>query len=449
MVGERALGGNSVNRHASSFRKTFLALLYPPPEAMGSRNRLSVFVFFVLTAVGGSGASIVCGVLGSWALISAVVRRVPFRLERTDRPVVFSFLLYAAVMTLTAVLRPDWARGAKVSVPLLVFLIPLFLIPRLRLTPSGALLPAALTGAAVGGTLLLPASLLSAFVFSAGRMEGIAGNPGPFSVTSLVTLGLSLCLLVNAPGRRWMTVLAMTGATGAASAVILSGMRGSWLALPFVIAVPLIVKWRSVHHVVSKMSRRQRLWRGAAFSIVVLLIGYVVSTKVVGRLMSTESDLAQLFDRTPQFGSFSARAEMYRASLAAISEAPVFGYGRQHLWDAVRPYFDASFMDSAHFTHLHNILLTIAVDAGAVGIVAFFAMVLAPAWTAWRARSLPEGGTRFAVAATLFVAYFIPGLTNIMFFHDILDAVWIFTAAVIVASVPAGEERGIAARSSR
>lgn len=411
-------------------------LLSPDRDAMGRRNRLSNFAFYLLAAVGGSAASVAAALLASWALISVLLGRFRWRLEPSDRPVALSSLLFFVVLSTSAFVHGSLAGSLAKVGAFLPFLTPLLLIPRMRLSRLADTLPPAFFGSAVGGALLIPI-VVAEHVLVSERVEGLAGNSGPFSVMGLLCAGWSLLYAAPAMGRRHL-LLAALGVVGGSLAVMLSGMRGSWPALPLCLAIALFSRRRELLPLWKDASVSGRgLLLGAAGAILALL-AVVVWPMIAHRLDEMWQQLALIAANVESPTSLNLRKEMYEAAVRAIAVRPWLGYGPEGHWNAVAPYLNRATFQHVSFTHFHNVILTVGVDAGLVGIAAFAAAAAAPVWTALRARRTAGGARRLAASLILLAAFLLPGMTNIMFFHDILDAVWVFSVSLIAASVPAG-----------
>lgn len=408
-------------------------LLTPDPAALGRRNRLSTFAFFLLAAAGGSGASVVAALLACWALISLVLRRFALRLTASDWLVVAASLLFFVVMSFSNLHHEDSSLARVGS--LLPFVMPLVLIPRMRLSQFGDTLPVAFAGIAVGGCLLLVIVVVE-FLFFSSRVQGLSGNQGPLSVTALLCAGWSILHLTRDKSRRHLC-LAVMGALGGSIAVVLSGMRGTWPLLPICLAIALFTQRRELAALWRAWSRSTR-WLLVLLSLAALSAAAVLVAPLVGeRIGQMWGELSLIMANVDSPTSLNLRKEMYSAAVQAIAAQPWFGYGAQNHWAAVEPYLNASVFEGFSFTHFHNVFLTVGVDAGLVGIASLLAVIVSPLIVAWRSRHALGGGRRLGASLILVVAFVGAGLTNIMFFHDILDAVWVFSVSLLAASVPA------------
>ncbi|MBC8130379.1 MAG: O-antigen ligase family protein [Rhizobiaceae bacterium] len=418
--------------------------LRPDTARMGRRNRLSNFTFAVFAIAGGSGASVIAALLGSWALIGILVGRFRPDWQVSDRPIVLSSVVFFLVISTSDLVHSELGRALLSIAALLPFVIPVVLVPRMRLSRFADTLPPAFFGAAIGGLLLIPIVLLE-YAFVEIRVQGLSGNPGPLSVTALLCAGWSI-LHFQRGLNRWHLLIALLGAVGGSLAVVLSGMRGTWPLLPLCIGIALFAQRREIAAVWRDSPFATRLVVSFGIVAVIGAVLVVAMPTVFTRIDQMWSDLGLIAANADSPTSLNLRRGMYGAAVEAISARPLFGYGAEAHWEAVTPYLNQATFEGMTFTHFHNVVLTVGVDAGLFGIVALLCLVAAPVVTAWRARGTLGGGRRLAAAMILVVAFFGAGMTNVMLFHDILDAVWVFCISLIAASVPAVTGRGAEVR---
>ncbi|MEX6504859.1 O-antigen ligase family protein [Jiella sp. M17.18] len=411
------------------------ALLYPSPDAIASRNRISWVLLFAAVPLAGSALSVAIALLAIWAGLSLVLGRFRFRFAAPDRPIVLSNLALVAVLVVTDFAHQPPLGAALKAVSLFFFVTPAVLVSRMRVGPAEPILPAVFRGAAIGGCLLLPIVLTQRFIFEIVRVYGFEGNAGPLSVVALLTCGLALLDLSpkRSAGRK---ALALTGALGAIVAVFLTGMRGSLPALPLILLVAVAARRQTLLGYWRQATARRRLLAVIFGALAVAAVGLVVVPSLIMRLAETKANLGLLSTKPEEATSIALRLDLYAASWQALWERPIFGWGESGMWQAVQPHLDPRLYNGFSFNHLHNIFLTVGVDAGLLGILAVIFVVAAPLWTAWKWRGAPAGRDRLAFAAILVCAYLIPGLTNIMFFHDILDSVWALSVSTLCASIP-------------
>ena len=108
-------------------------------------------------------------------------------------------------------------------------------------------------------------------------------------------------------------------------------------------------------------------------------------------------------------GFFNGRIDLWEAGFGAFKESPVFGIGRENLYDRAEPYLvDKQWDKNLAVGGLHNIYLTILTCSGAVGLLL---MGTYAAWILIRAgKGLVRDGSRcswYVVLLTLAVLFFI------------------------------------------
>ena len=403
-------------------------------ELVGDRDRsnlLAVGLVYAAVAAGGSISSVLIIWCVLYILGHVAAGRQSFRYGKDDLIAAGSCTLFALAIAASAI-----AGGGSGIVSILlktsVFLMPLVLIPGLRLSRGEDLLKVAMLGSAAGGSVLLVVALVE-YAWTGARVVGLSGNEGPLSITSLVTAGFSLVAFGRSRSRL-INSLAVVGCIGGAVAVILSGMRGAWPALPVCIGLALIARRGAIAEAWRRVTPAGR-WTTATLVVVgAVAFCALFLPLVVSRLNLVLHDVALLGSEASDSTSIGRRVLMYQAAPAAIADHPWLGYGLQNLWNAIQAH--ASAVPTSSYNHLHNVFLTIAVSAGAIGLCTLLFMVVAPLWIGIRTRFRDCGVDRLACSLILVLAFLIPGMTNIMFFHDILDTLWAFTISLLAATVP-------------
>lgn len=386
------------------------ALLYPPLEDIARRNRVAFVLLFAMVPLAGSALSVTMILLASWALISLVLRRFPLSFGRYGGPIVLSSLAFFAVLSaIDLALNP--ARDAVWNVlALLPYVMPLFLVPRMRVTAPADIMPAVFLGAGIGGTLLGPV-VLAELLSGAPRVQALSGNPGPLSIVALLTAGLAL-LGIGERALSPRTLLAVAGAAGASFAVVLTGMRGAWPALPLVLLVAAYRRRRVLVSLLGGLSSRRRIALALGLAALLAAVVTLALPPVFGRIALFRSEFELLMADNQVSTSLSLRWTMYEASIRAFLAAPVLGYGMSGLWTGVAPFLEPGVFTGFSFSHLHNIVLTVAVAGGLAGLLALFALLCAPLVVALYGRRRPGGADRLAFALILLIAFVLPGLSN-------------------------------------
>lgn len=156
--------------------------------------------------------------------------------------------------------------------------------------------------------------------------------------------------------------------------VYLSSSRQSWLALlvtGFLFASYFTIKRFKVS------SGKRKILTIVLFLVAILSVGgtLVNSDKIVKRVMAEKEFLAAIislnFDAVP-YSSFGIRLHSWEASIAFITEKPLFGWGGDGRTSVIQHTDWLPENIRQNFGHLHNTYLEILVNFGVVGLVFYF-----------------------------------------------------------------------------
>ena len=387
------------------------------PEWLALGAALAVFGY-----VGWDGAlwdaryQLLLHLIGAGAIGAAVVlaiRGLPVPVTRVDLPLLallgafavatasamnhgMSLRAYAAIAATALMLpvaliairhRRSWV-GFVVAAPVLVISVPTLI----------ALLARRIEWVAVGAPGLPPLRLASE-----GTPFGSVAVP-PFVIwPAFVAAGL----IEPAPLRRAIRIgLVAVGIP----LTILSGSRSAWLAIG-ITAVVAFVPWAW---------RRRGALRALRRPGPRTLVAGAVGVVVLGGLA------ALVIPRALSVTSLVYRASLWRDTLNAWGTDPVLGIGPGFMPYA-RQAAAPDFTFPVHQPHSHNLPLGVLGDAGIVGLLAAFALVLTLAWVAgpWRTRT-PTGREAGLVLIGLGVGGLFEDLTFLPDFNLI---------AIVVAAI--------------
>jgi O-antigen ligase len=253
------------------------------------------------------------------------------------------------------------------------------------------------------------------------RPQGGAGNPGVFAATSAVVFVFAL----DAFASEWRgqsgfrsRAMALAGASAAALAVLLSGSRALW---------PVLVLAPALFFATGMRVSRNALIAGA---LALLLAMAFAAATIAERVDLARGDIerAQGGDLKSPIGK---RLAIWRVAIGAIAERPLLGHGP----DSPHRLMDERTVRETgiyvRYSHFHNFLLNEAVRAGLVGMLALLAMFAVPLVHAFKARERDEvAADGFRLLAGCQIALVASGAFNILFGHDILDALFVAVTAV-------------------
>lgn|GEM_PF-2217947 len=425
---------NAVNAPVRSARSPVPPNSFSKTKGLKPRDRNTlVFIFAVLATAPTLGSRILTvglAVAFGWALLAFVFRRCPLQLDRATVLASAAAGFYALVKVVFTLAHSGWA-GTHTLYGFVLFLAPVFLISFLRRVERSGILNAAIFGCGFSALLASPIAAYQVF-WIGGRAEAGSGNPGVFAVLALV-MGSIGAINIAASGRRrfWLGYLSWLAMV---FCVILSGMRGAWVAIPIVTAVIL---WASAQRLSGATLRRISLAAAASVAIGVALTGGMIWE----RSAQLSTDIAHIMEEGDYDSSTGRRLLMYDAAWSAILEAPWSGYGIHERMKAVQAQVPEDRRDLVRYNHPHNGFLAALLDAGVTGLVALCLLLAAPVVIAAMADRDETWRTRMAASIILTVGFVASGMTNILFEHDLMDSAFIVLLVLIAASVPPGDDR--------
>jgi O-antigen ligase len=403
-----------------------IAVLYPgngAGNALDRNNGISVFLFAMLPGLSPNGNSIILTVSMVWAIFCLATGRFPFGLSKSDRLVAICMSIYPLVIIAGIFINPQSFEGLNWIIRLLPFFSIWLILPRIRQSPDGRLVPLFILGAGIG---MIATFLMSLWQvqFSLSRAEGGATNAALLGVISVLFGGIALLNIQSS--NKIEQRIAILGYVAGLGCALLSGTRAAWLVIPVHI---LIFLWyfrrRSFHFSVR---------RSVAIGLFLLLgILAVSSVQIIDRIHTFQENLASLEENEGDITSLSARVALYKGALSAIEKDPFTGYGPQNRMVSVLAEVPDGIRQQLGFTHVHNGFLTAGIDAGILGMAALLLMLLTPIIGAWKKEPGPGRDTALALALLLVSSYIITGSFGIMFGQKALDPIFAFTVALICA----------------
>lgn len=380
-----------------------------------SMQRNNVTCLAIVSGAAGIAGSIITILLGIsmvWALISLALKRFPARFQRSDLYIIGPAWLYSATILLAAFANYNTATADTLlsrSVALLPFIFFPLVLPRLRVGSTSALIDIFVVGAAVCGILALPVAYVQVEFYGI-RAYGGMGNALPFSMVCSMLASISLLNTVSPrPGRQ---ALGWVGFVAGILCVLLSQSRGV-LPIP---AIALVMLFALFPHKL----RRFYNWKGAILLAVAVIAVVMIGFKHSDRLI----DMLGYFNNDTADESYTARMDLWKYASGLIVESPWLGHGVQNRQEFIREL-------GYSFTHFHNGFITVTFDAGLAGLIATLLMLVSPLLCVLRNPTTVARRKRLFMALLVLFGYGIAGSTNILFFQDIYDSLFLWLALVV------------------
>ncbi|MBB2697699.1 UNVERIFIED_ORG: O-antigen ligase [Rhizobium esperanzae] len=401
-----------------------MAILDPGTGAEGARdrnNRISVFAFAILPGLSPNFNSFILYVSVVWAAYCLVTGRFPLNLSKSDRAVAICMTIYPLVMIASIFINPPYSEVPDWIFRLLPFFSIWLILPRMRQSPDGRLVPLFILGAGIGMIVTFLMSLLQ-IIFLMERAEAGTSNAALLGIIGLLFGGVAL-LNVQSP-KSVEQRIAILGYAAGLGCVLLSGTRSAWLAIPVHLVILLWYFRKHSFH----LSLRSLAITGSLLFAGLIALG---SGQIIHRIHALQENMASLERSQDEITSLSARVALYKGALSAISKDPLTGYGPQNRMASVLAELPENIRPQLPYSHVHNGFLTAGIDAGVVGIAALSLLLLTPLIAAWKKEPGPGRDLSMALALLLTSSYLITGSFGIMFNQKALDPIFAYMVALI------------------
>ncbi|MGO7563559.1 O-antigen ligase family protein [Rhizobium leguminosarum] len=408
------------------FRQLKMAVLYPGNEtgsALDRNNRIAVFLFAILPGLSPNFNSFILLASMVWGAYCLATGSLALNLSKSDRLVAIGMSIYPLVMIASIFINPPYSEELDWIFRLLPFFSVWLILPRMRQSPDGSLVPLFILGAGIGMIVTFLFSLLQ-IMFLMERAEAGTSNAALLGVIGVLFGGIAL-LNVQSP-RSVEQRIAILGYAAGLGCVLLSGTRSAWLVIPVHIVIFLWYFRKHSFHL---------SLRSLAITSSLLLAGLITlgSGQILHRIQALQENLTSLERTDGEITSLSARFALYKGALSAISKDPLTGYGPQNRMASVLAELPDNIRPKLPYSHVHNGFLTAGIDAGVFGIAALSLMLLTPVIGAWRKEAGPGRDLAIALALLLVSSYVITGSFGIMFNQKALDPIFAYMVALICA----------------
>ncbi|OAI03354.1 O-antigen ligase family protein [Methylomonas methanica] len=217
-----------------------------------------------------------------------------------------------------------------------------------------------------------------------GRFATVAVDPTQFGTYTLVLTAFCLFGIetpITSPGK--LLVIQTLGLLAGLYLITGSGTRGSWLALPPLILLWIMLKGRMIHI-------RALLIFAVVFFIGLILIS-LFHPKSLDRLVSGYQELSAWLDGSNRETSTGFRLTMWQISWELFKHSPIYGFGDIGFGDYLRePWItNISSPESRQiilYNGPHNEFLANLLRSGLLGGITVLCQFLIPATLFWKNR---------------------------------------------------------------
>ncbi|MBX5171043.1 O-antigen ligase family protein [Rhizobium sp. NZLR1b] len=405
-------------------RQLKIAVLYPENGAGSARdrnNRIAVFFFAILPGLSPNFNLFILLASMVWGLCCLATGSLALNLSKSDRLVAIGMSIYPLVMIASIFINPPYSEELDWIFRLLPFFSVWLLLPRMRQSPDGRLVPLFILSAGIGMIVTFLFSLLQ-IMFLMERAEAGTSNAALLGIIGILFGGIAL-LNVQSP-KSVEQRIAILGYAAGLGCVLLSGTRSAWLVIPVHIVIFLWYFRKHSFH----LSLRSLAITGSVLFAGLIALG---SGQILHRIEALQENMASLDRSDGEVTSLSARFALYKGAVSAISKDPLTGYGPQNRMASVLAELPDSLRPQLTYSHVHNGFLTAGIDAGIFGIAALSLMLATPVIGAWRKEAGPGRDLAIALALLLVSSYVITGSFGIMFNQKALDPIFAYLVALI------------------
>ena len=380
-------------------------------------NSVFNYGFYGASALAGSISSFFLTSAMIWAFIRTGFRHFPLRTDFRLRVVALLFALYPASEIISVLANGRSINGLIECGGSLLALAILPVASRLLLSSPQDISNSAGRGAAIGGIVTLIYCVIQFVFLDYQRPEGGSGNASVLAYYALVLWCLCYCLLpvVDNEFRNLLKI----GALCCLGAIILSSTRAVWIAT---LCAGAVMAWQMRSALLRSLINIALFWKLLFAATILPAAAYLVFQRVK---MTVDSFNTAGIASTDI--SISSRLIMWRGGWAQFEMSPFFGYGP----DSTREMIAALGGDAPlSYSHYHNIFLTAAIRGGRVEVTAIVFIFCALGWFA-----LKKSNDQFETAGRTLIlavgiASFVSGMANVIFTHDITNAMFIYTIIV-------------------
>ena len=212
--------------------------------------------------------------------------------------------------------------------------------------------------------------------------------------------------------------LFLTGAYG----VVITGSRGSILALLALVIITLFIQYKS--------SKKQLLMFILALLSVVVLVT-LLDPSIQKRFDLVYQEIELWLSGEKLTTSVGYRLEYIRSGFLAFMHSPWFGLG---MFDPQVLLSEYSRIKSPH-SHLHNEIIGHLLSAGLMGFAGYVAILYAPFHIFKKNLQIKENRLAGLIGLNLVIGFFLFALTHVTFQQEVINSVWMFYSVYLIAQI--------------
>lgn len=188
-------------------------------------------------------------------------------------------------------------------------------------------------------------------------------------VMSLAVFAFCALFYFYAKRNKVMMSVSLIAALSAMIASFLTGARGAWVSVPFVL---IIIFWLN--------RKNLSKWLTISVALIFVIGGLAASNMIKNRIAEAQNDITVYMEHNDGNTSLGARFDMWKSAVLGIQEKPIFGWGLQGVKEMRKQHFAEKKISqyAADFDHAHNQFLHDGSARGLLGLAALLAIFLVP-----------------------------------------------------------------------
>ena len=322
----------------------------------------------------------------------------------------------------------DGPEALDVTIRYLLALPLIFMLPSSKIDPDWIF-----KGVIIGGLLSGVVALYQYFIIGHDRAFG-ALFVIYFANLAAVLATLSLCAFFWFLKQQYLSALALLATIMATTAMILSGTRGAWIALPPALLITVVLFFRLFN------------WKKLTAIVVVFLTINIMSYQLIPivhqRFSTTITELMTYATSEKEQLSASSsglRFEMWRAAVREFQEAPLLGLGTEKRSDFRRQLIsEGYFVSTDGAGSAHSELFDGMAKRGSIGIIAILLLYLVPLVFFIKQYIVSQDDQRRLLCTsgiTFVIVFMVSGLTERFLYHHVGAMFYGFIMPVMYAMV--------------
>ncbi len=394
-----------------------------------------VFAFFALTFVTSSGYGYPAALMMFAGLFVVLFHRDGFSINRELVFLLITFLTFAALWHLEVYWHDQITR--EHDKPFRFIAASIALLYLVRFPPKESYFWSGVAVAALSAGLI---ACYERLYLNSARADG---HTNAIQFGNLAMLYGLLCLVgvrwaMTKSMYRWFWISALVlGFIFGLLASLLSGSRGGWIGLPFILLFISRQYWGLI-------PRRMITGMMATAVLIVVTLYMVPSTGIQVRVHSVFTDL-QKYAEGNVLTSVGTRLELWRGSLLVISDHPLWGMGRFGYEETLVEMRDQGVINPAIISHSHNELLDAGVRRGLIGILSLIALYCVPLIIFKRHLNQAETDHLAMAGLVIILAYIDFGLTQVFFAHNNGVMIYAFAIVILMSIIKSGRQNNLRA----